>query len=555
MRRPGGDDVVEGVGVRRHPDPQAGRSPAAQRSAHSSAPAAELEVDDPDDPHAPRRRRASGGRPRGEVPSLPTSVTSRAYAANHSVSRTTESRTGIARCISAVVLSQAWWPSPLISTTGGVAGDRVELGDRDVAVPAAGAVAPADDREVGVGRRSARRPAGWRPPASGRRRGRAAARPASTGRGGRAGPTGPGSASDPRRRSPRPRPAGRGPAPTAVTVPSSTSTSTGSVGDAGRPAPSGTRRALRIRWLVTARTLTRAPSRGLDRPRRRRRHARPGRVRPGRRRPARGPRRLGARRHRRRAPHRLRPQEHAADDRGQQRADAHRPRRRAGSPPLSASSGSAPSASSDAVRDVERLTRTARPSAPPIMNEVLTTPEASPDSCGSTSPIAASSTGLKAMPGAGAEQQHRGQHVGHEAAVDGRPGEERQAGRRQRQARRPAAGGCRTASPAGRRPAASRRPSPRWSARTRGRPRGRRTRAPAGGRAPRGRTTRTSRPPRARRRPARPRRCAAEQPQRHERVGGARLPAARTPRAARRWRRAGQRATEVQPASLPPTMP
>jgi hypothetical protein len=44
------------------------------------------------------------------------------------------------------------------------------------------------------------------------------------------------------------------------------------------------------------------------------------------------------------------------------------------------------------------LTRTARPSAPPIMNEVLTTPEASPDSCGSTSPIAASSTGLNAMP-------------------------------------------------------------------------------------------------------------------------------------------------------------
>ena len=32
------------------------------------------------------------------------------------------------------------------------------------------------------------------------------------------------------------------------------------------------------------------------------------------------------------------------------------------------------------------------------MNEVLTTPDARPDSCGSTSPIAASSTGLKAMP-------------------------------------------------------------------------------------------------------------------------------------------------------------
>ncbi len=40
----------------------------------------------------------------------------------------------------------------------------------------------------------------------------------------------------------------------------------------------------------------------------------------------------------------------------------------------------------------------ARPSAPPIMNAVLTTPEASPDSLGSTSLMAASSTGLNAMP-------------------------------------------------------------------------------------------------------------------------------------------------------------
>ena len=44
------------------------------------------------------------------------------------------------------------------------------------------------------------------------------------------------------------------------------------------------------------------------------------------------------------------------------------------------------------------LASTARPSAPPIMNEVLTTPEASPASSGSTSLIAASSTGLNAMP-------------------------------------------------------------------------------------------------------------------------------------------------------------
>ena len=44
------------------------------------------------------------------------------------------------------------------------------------------------------------------------------------------------------------------------------------------------------------------------------------------------------------------------------------------------------------------LASTASPSAPPIMNAVLTTPEASPDSSGATSLIAASSTGLNAMP-------------------------------------------------------------------------------------------------------------------------------------------------------------
>ena len=50
------------------------------------------------------------------------------------------------------------------------------------------------------------------------------------------------------------------------------------------------------------------------------------------------------------------------------------------------------------VREAARLARTARPSAPPIMNEVLTTPEARPDSLGSTSLIAARSIGLNAMP-------------------------------------------------------------------------------------------------------------------------------------------------------------
>ena len=50
------------------------------------------------------------------------------------------------------------------------------------------------------------------------------------------------------------------------------------------------------------------------------------------------------------------------------------------------------------VRAAATLASTARPSAPPIMKEVLTTPEASPDSSGLTSLIAASSSGLNAMP-------------------------------------------------------------------------------------------------------------------------------------------------------------
>ena len=50
------------------------------------------------------------------------------------------------------------------------------------------------------------------------------------------------------------------------------------------------------------------------------------------------------------------------------------------------------------MREAARLASTARPSAPPIMNAVLTTPEARPASLGSTSLIAASSTGLNAMP-------------------------------------------------------------------------------------------------------------------------------------------------------------
>src|SRR5204863_478644 len=47
---------------------------------------------------------------------------------------------------------------------------------------------------------------------------------------------------------------------------------------------------------------------------------------------------------------------------------------------------------------VAALASTASPTAPPIMNDVFTTPDARPASAGSTSPIAARSTGLNAMP-------------------------------------------------------------------------------------------------------------------------------------------------------------
>ena len=57
-----------------------------------------------------------------------------------------------------------------------------------------------------------------------------------------------------------------------------------------------------------------------------------------------------------------------------------------------------PTAAGCRVREAARLASTARPSAPPIMNAVLTTPEASPDSSGATSLMAASSIGLKAIP-------------------------------------------------------------------------------------------------------------------------------------------------------------
>ena len=101
--------------------------------------------------------------------------------------------------------------------------------------------------------------------------------------------------------------------------------------------------------------------------------------------------------------HFLHPERGDATGRGQR---AHQPgaakpapaRNAAWYPPLSATSALSPEPSKLSVREAARLARTARPSAPPIMNAVLTIPEASPASVGATSPIAASSSGLKVMP-------------------------------------------------------------------------------------------------------------------------------------------------------------
>ncbi|HTI34137.1 MAG TPA: hypothetical protein VL422_10710 [Miltoncostaea sp.] len=67
-------------------------------------------------------------------------------------------------------------------------------------------------------------------------------------------------------------------------------------------------------------------------------------------------------------------------------------------PPFRATWAASPPASSESVRDAATLAMTARPTAPPIMNEVFTTPDARPNSAGPTPLIAASRIGLNAMP-------------------------------------------------------------------------------------------------------------------------------------------------------------
>ena len=84
-------------------------------------------------------------------------------------------------------------------------------------------------------------------------------------------------------------------------------------------------------------------------------------------------------------------------------------------------------------REAARLARTARPSAPPIMNAVLTTPEASPDSSGATSLMAASNIGLKAMPAPKPSTIMLGSTSTTNVPVHGGPREEHEADRSERE--------------------------------------------------------------------------------------------------------------------------
>ena len=98
-----------------------------------------------------------------------------------------------------------------------------------------------------------------------------------------------------------------------------------------------------------------------------------------------------------------------------------------------------PEPSSALVRDAARLARTARPSAPPIMNEVLTIPEASPASLGARVAHRGEQDRVERHAGADAEQEHARQHVGGEAAVQGRPREQEHPATRTAARRRAAA--------------------------------------------------------------------------------------------------------------------
>ena len=89
--------------------------------------------------------------------------------------------------------------------------------------------------------------------------------------------------------------------------------------------------------------------------------------------------------------------------------------------------GSRPRLPGCAVRDAARLARTARPSAPPIMNAVLTTPEARPDFLRRDVAHRGEQHRVEGDAGAEAEQDHARQHVDDEVPVDRRAREQREA--------------------------------------------------------------------------------------------------------------------------------
>ena len=92
------------------------------------------------------------------------------------------------------------------------------------------------------------------------------------------------------------------------------------------------------------------------------------------------------------------------------------------------------------MREAARLASTASPSAPPIMNDVLTTPEARPGLFRRDVAHRGQQHGVEGHPGADAEEDHARQDVGEHVSVDGCAREERKPDRREpepRHERRP----------------------------------------------------------------------------------------------------------------------
>ena len=174
--------------------------PESERSIHSVALSAHSISRTPTTP-----RRTAASRTFAYAVRLPSAVcvtsSSRAKTGNHSFSSTTASRGGTPRRRRAAELSQPWWASPLMRTTGMsplTASSSATVGWRS---HAGGAVAEAlDDRARGstaTARRSRRRRAGPHPRGSWSTTGRAAWRSRPIDPGGRAGPRGPGTSQRP----------------------------------------------------------------------------------------------------------------------------------------------------------------------------------------------------------------------------------------------------------------------------------------------------------------------------------------------------------------------